>query len=91
MKIKDGESLESWTDRVQKYEYGRALMRIAEGQDVETVMEEMSNRIVDKIKHPILKHLQETPDDIKERLAKNKEEYYRYMSRIGPRPDHVEE
>lgn len=91
MKLKDGESLESWADRVQQYEYGRALMRIAEGESVDVVIEEMSVRIVEKIKHSILKQLHQDPVDIKERVAKSKEDYNRYMSKIGPHADHIEE
>ena len=54
MRIQPNETLEQWASRVQKYEHGHALMRIAQGESIEIVLEEMSRRIVDKLKHPIL-------------------------------------
>ena len=53
MKINEGESYESWCNRVQLYEHGWAMQRIAEGDDVEQVMEQMSKRIMQKIMHPV--------------------------------------
>jgi glutamyl-tRNA reductase len=47
------ESYQSWAERVRMFEHGRAMQRIAQGDDVNTVMEDMARRIVDKMLHPI--------------------------------------
>lgn len=90
MRIQPNETLEQWADRVQKYEHGRALMRIAEGENIETVLEEMSCRIVDKLKHPILDAIKKS--NIKDYdLEKAKQSYKEsYLNKIGPKADHVE-
>jgi glutamyl-tRNA reductase len=59
MKYKPGESIENWAERVRMHEYGEALKQIASGQDVNVVMEAMSVRIMDKIKHPLLKEIKD--------------------------------
>jgi glutamyl-tRNA reductase len=90
MRIQPNETLEQWADRVQKYEHGHALMRIAEGDNVELVLEEMSRRIVDKLKHPILAALRNSNvSDID--LEQSKKSYEEnYLSKMSPRADHVE-
>jgi glutamyl-tRNA reductase len=90
MRIQPNETLEQWADRVQKYEHGHALMRIAEGDNVELVLEEMSRRIVDKLKHPILDAIKKSNvSDID--LEQSKKSYEEnYLSKMSPRADHVE-
>ena len=51
------ESFEDWSNRVQQYEYGRALMQIAQLRNIDSVMTEMSLRIVNKLKHHIIRNL----------------------------------
>jgi len=91
MRIRDGESYEEWAKRCQMYEHGYALQQIAEGQDVDTVLESMSKRLMEKLLHPIYK-LMGDRDDAKIKALVNEgrkhyEEYY--IKRIGPRADHV--
>jgi glutamyl-tRNA reductase len=85
------ESVEHWASRVEKYEYGRALMKIAEGLPAEQVMEDMSRRIVAKLMHPLVDALRSnakwTEADAKESAQKYKE---MYMDRVGPVADHVD-
>lgn len=50
MKFNETETLDEWAIRVQTYEQGRALMRLAEGHSIEEVLAEMSQRIVNKLK-----------------------------------------
>ncbi len=45
MKIKPGESMESWASRVEMFEKGKAMQRIANGDDPASVMEDMSRGI----------------------------------------------
>ena len=86
-----GESMEAWALRVQSYEYGRALMQLAQGHNPEQVMEETSRRIMKKLQHPVLQALHEAvlanmPEDLGL-------EHYRqvYINRVGPHADHIRE
>ena len=89
MRIKPGESMQDWAKRVQQYEYGYALQRIAKGDDHELVMEEMSLRIMQKLVHPVIRAVS-TPKEIDQELFnQSKEAYYAKIKRIGPAPDHV--
>jgi hypothetical protein len=57
MRPKEGESYEAWIDRARMFEQGLAMQKIAEGQDIDIVLEEMSRRLMDKILHPIYKEI----------------------------------
>lgn len=46
--------MEQWAERVRQYEYGHALQQLAQGQDLNLVMEAMAARIQQKMLHPIL-------------------------------------
>ena len=86
MKPKQDESYQSWAERVRMFEQGRALQRIAQGDEVNIVMEDMARRIVDKMLHPIFKELQVVSDiDI----AESRRSYQEAMSKVGPAADHV--
>ena len=90
MRIQPNETLEQWASRVQKYEHGHALMRIAQGESIEIVLEEMSRRIVDKLKHPILDVIRNSWVSEYD-LEKSKKSYEEnYLSKMPPRADHVE-
>jgi glutamyl-tRNA reductase len=87
MKPKDNESYESWAERVRMFEHGRALQKIAQGEDVNVVMDDMARRIIDKMLHPIYKELQKIePIDLEE----SRQAYWEKMEKIGPAADHVE-
>ena len=45
MKMGLNESYDKWVERVRIFEYGIALQKIANGQDADHVMEDMSKRI----------------------------------------------
>jgi glutamyl-tRNA reductase len=83
------ESFESWAHRVERYEYGRALMRLAQGDDPAEVMTETSQRIMNKLKHPVLKAIHDavsseyTPDRSLDQYKKN------YLNRVGLKADHI--
>jgi len=81
------ETYESWSDRVALFEQGRAMMQIAQGRDVEQVMEEMSRRIAEKMLHPIFKGLRDSvviPQS-------SDEDYWNQMKKRGPVPDHIDD
>jgi glutamyl-tRNA reductase len=82
------EPYESWASRVEMFERGRALQKLAQGESIESVMEEMSRRIMEKLLHPVYKKIRES---IPERdLETDKQAYYAKMKLIGPAADHVE-
>lgn len=90
MKYNPSESYADWAKRVEMYENGYAKMRIAEGEDIDKVLEDMSRRITEKILHPILKSLRENPSNIDtEEFESSKQQYYEKMKNIGPKSDHV--
>lgn len=53
------ESFESWSNRVVLFEKGRALQKLARGDDIEIVMEDMSRRIIGKLLYPVFQSIKE--------------------------------
>jgi len=90
VKQRPDESYEQWVKRVEQYEFGRALMMLADGADPIKVMEETSYRMIKKCRHPILKAINNIPSDYN---SKESLENYRtnYQNRFGPKPDHVKD
>jgi len=89
MKINPGESMEAWAARVEMFEKGRALQRIAQGDDPALVMEDMSRRIMEKLLHPILNAIRESvPDDFD--MEKSRREYEEIMKNVEKAADHVD-
>ena len=81
------ESYQSWAERVRMFEHGRAMQRVAQGEDINVVMEDMARRIVDKMLHPIYQALHVVPEmDLEE----SRRTYHETMSRVGPKADHVD-
>jgi glutamyl-tRNA reductase len=68
------------------FEHGRAMQRVAQGDDINVVMEDMARRIVDKMLHPIYRALHVVPEvDLEE----SRRTYRETMARVGPAADHV--
>lgn len=90
MKPNPNESYDSWCDRVRMYEHGYAMTQIAQGRDVEKVMEEMSRKMMEKMLHPIFKAIKEEvkPLDM-EASRKSYEE--NYLKKYGPKADHIDD
>ena len=87
MRPKDNESYESWAESVRMFEHGRALQKIAQGEDVNSVMDDMARRIIDKMLHPIYRELQKIePVDLEE----SRRIYMETMAKSGPKADHVD-
>jgi hypothetical protein len=90
MRIKLGESFESWANRVQQYEYGHALQRIAEGHNIDVVFESMAARIQQKLMHPVFTALKNRTIEVD--LTASKKAYKEaYLDKNGPKSDHVSE
>jgi glutamyl-tRNA reductase len=88
MRYNDEESYGQWIERVRQYEYGRSLQRIANGDPVEQVLEEMSHRIMEKCLYPILKTLRNIPTNYD--AEKSRKEYEEnYLNKHKPVADHV--
>lgn len=88
MRIKSNESYGEWAKRVKMYEQGRAMQRIATGEDTDLVLTDMARRITEKMLYPIVKVLQVTSIDMIE-FEKSKQAYYARMKKIGPAADHM--
>jgi glutamyl-tRNA reductase len=89
MKPLPDESFEDWSKRVSMFEKGKAMQDIAQGKDVEVVLEDMSRRILDKLMNPIYKALR---DSLKSEFdaKKSREEYEKNMKNKRPSSDHVD-
>lgn len=91
MKPNPNESYESWCQRVRLYEHGAALQRLAQGEDIAVIMQDMSRKIEEKMLHPLYKMVesqyQEEYDS--EQAKKNYKE--QYLDRTKPAADHVGE
>ena len=90
MKQLPGESYEQWVKRVEQYEFGRALMALANGADPEQVLKDTSNRMINKFQHPILEAINNIPSDYDSEAS---QQHYKtnYQDRFGPKPDHIKD
>ena len=89
MRIKPGESLESWADRVGMFEKGHAMQRIARGDDIKQVIEDMSRRITGKLIHPILKSFDQ-PKMSDVAVGESRKKYEEIMKNVAKAADHVD-
>ena len=91
MKYREGESFDDWANRVSMFEKGYALQRIANGEPVELVLEDMSRRITSKLLYPIHKTITESVLKITlEQLAESKHRYEEMMKNVARAADHVD-
>jgi glutamyl-tRNA reductase len=90
MRYDPKQSYEEWANRVRLFEQGSAMQRIAMGDDIDKVMQDMAKRITDKLLHPILKEIHENTGKIDMvQFEQSKLAYYEKMKHIGPKSDHV--
>ena len=89
MRMNPGESMESWADRVGMFEKGRAMQRIAQGEDIGTVLEDMSRRITEKLIHPVLKAVSQQEISNFDSAQSNKN-YVEIMKSVARAADHVD-
>ena len=88
MKYDPNESYETWVNRVRLFEHGFAMQRIAKGEPLEQVLEDMGRRMMEKMLHPVIKALMPAPPSMDE-ILKSRKKYEETMKTIGPRADHV--
>jgi glutamyl-tRNA reductase len=88
MRYNAEESYEQWIERVHQYEYGTSLQRIANGDPIEQVLEDMSRRIIDKCLYPILKTIRDVPTNYDAEKCK-KQYQENYLNKHNPVADHV--
>jgi glutamyl-tRNA reductase len=89
MRINPDESIESWATRVSMFEKGRAMQRIARGDDIEKVMEDMSRRITDKIIHPVLKAVNNS-ENFEFDIEQSRNIYNEKMKNVAKAADHID-
>ena len=53
MRKLETESYEDWLERIDQFERGVALQRLAKGEDRDIVLEDFSKRITNKMKHAL--------------------------------------
>ena len=53
MRKGENESYEDWLERIDLFERGIALQRLAKGEDFNIVLEDFSKRITNKMKHAL--------------------------------------
>lgn len=90
MRKREDESYEEWCKRVEMYEHGFALQRIAEGVPAEQVLEEMSRRMTQKLLHPIYDELRKSSITAYDVEASRKQYEEKYLKNRTPVADHVE-
>jgi len=91
MKPNPDESYESWCQRVKMYEHGAALQRLAQGEDIAVIMQDMSRKIEEKLLYPLYKMVERQYQN--EYNPEQSKQNYReqYLDRTKPAADHVEE
>jgi hypothetical protein len=87
---REDETYEAWCKRVEMYEHGCALQRIAEGDPIDTVLDEMSRRIMQKLLHPLYDEMRKSSYTIYDVAAGRKEYEEKYLKHNTPVADHVE-
>jgi len=86
----NNETMKEWAEKVRRFEYGRALQRLANGDPPEEVMEEMSNRMMEKMKYPLMRMLAVDPPAMEE-IEKGRKEYEeKYLKTMAPRADQMD-
>jgi sialic acid synthase SpsE len=89
MRRLEGETYADWVERVRLFEKGYALQRVAKGDDHETIVEEMSIRMMDKLMNPVYKAIRDSKVTNFD-AEKSRQAYYdKYLSKHKPKSDHV--
>jgi glutamyl-tRNA reductase len=89
LKFKPGESYNSWASRVEAFELEKARKRLAKGEDIDVVLEEMSKSVSQKLLHPILNIIRDSAGSGFDAGA-NRKAYDDAIKSRGAVADHVE-
>jgi glutamyl-tRNA reductase len=79
-----------WVEQARSIEIKKAHKRIAQGEDIDQVLESFSRNFMKKLLHPVLQEIRNVPIDL-DALEQSKVAYYEKMKIIGPRADHVKD
>ena len=90
MRKREDESYEAWCKRVEMYEHGCALQRIAEGDPIDQVLDDMSRKIMQKLLHPLYDEMRKSSNTTYDVEAGKKEYEEKYLKHRSPVADHVE-
>ena len=90
MKPFENETYESWVNRVRMFEHGKAMQRIAMGENTEEVMEDMARRIMEKMLHPVYKEIQQQHTKAYDSEKSRKDYEEKYLRFHQPVADHVD-
>jgi glutamyl-tRNA reductase len=72
------------------FEHGAALQKIAQGKNVEQVLDQMARRIMDKLMHPVYREIANTKTDYDAEVAK--QAYMdQYLNKIPRASDHIDD
>ena len=92
LRIRPDESFESWATRVKEFELDRARRRIANGEDVNLVLEETSRAITNKFLHPIINAIHDSTNNATYDNTASKQAYIdNYINKVGLKADHVQD
>jgi glutamyl-tRNA reductase len=91
MKYDPKEDYAKWVEKVRIYEYGLALQRMAQGEPMMEIVEDMSRRITEKVLHPWLLKIKEDSVLRSEYDAEASKKSYEenYLKHNSPKPDHI--
>ena len=91
MKKLPDESYEHWVKRVEQYEFGRGLMRLANGQDPKQVLEEVGYRMMKKLQHPMIEAVSNLISADYDQEGSLSQYQKNYLDRFDPKPDHIKD
>jgi glutamyl-tRNA reductase len=82
------EGYDSWLARIQSHELKLAHQKLAQGQPLDQVMEELSQNLTKKFLHPIFAALHEPNKDYD--MEQSRARYHETMKTVKPAADQVD-
>jgi glutamyl-tRNA reductase len=91
VKYNPDETMEEWSKRVILFEVGNALTRMANKENIEEILSDVSHNITNKLSHPILYTIRESAkQDVEEELRESRIRYQKnYLDKFTTKPDHT--
>jgi glutamyl-tRNA reductase len=83
------ESYEDWLERIDQFERGVALQRLARGEDKDIVLEDFSKRITNKMKHALFEVIKNSFLDNYDAEKSRKDYENSFLNKRDLVPDHV--
>ena len=82
------ESYDSWLTRIQSHELKLARQKLANGEPVDQVIDDLSKNLAKKFLHPIFSALRQQHGNFD--TAPGREQYHEIMKHVGPNADQVD-